>query len=96
MSVANAILTFTAALAAAVAGIVYLIKLARKLVRLIDRLVYLADRELTLNGGTSMKDDLHHIKETLDTHGDLLSGLRADQDALASAFKHHTASRRVS
>lgn len=50
-----------AAVAAGIAGAIYLTRKTVRFLRALDRLARLIEHELTNNAGSSMKDDLHSV-----------------------------------
>lgn len=65
-----------AALAAGVAGLGYLIRLLRRWAAMLNKLVALAEHELTHNHGTSIKDDAYGLAVSVKVLNDNVDGLR--------------------
>lgn len=82
--------TTLAALAAGVAGIGYLIRVARRWARILERLYALADHELRHNHGGSMKDDLHGLAVASRQISEEVGALRDDLSDLRTQFENHT------
>lgn len=74
-------LTLVTLAAAALAGVVYLIRQLLAAARVLDRLHTLVDHELTRNGGSSMKDDVAAIAVAVGQLQADVEDIRNDKEA---------------
>lgn len=90
------ILGLVAALAAAIGGVIYIARMAHKLVDVLEALSAVVRRELTPNGGSSMKDnlgalrrDVHDVKVLATDHSERLDQVESATALTARLVHEH-------